>query len=75
MNNKRRAEIRKINMVLETILSDIERVKDEEELAYDNMPENLQYSDRGEASQEAIDCLEEVYNNMEEIIDLLEEVV
>lgn len=75
MNNKRRAEIRKIHMVLETILSDIERVKDEEELAYDNMPENLQYSDRGEASQEAIDCLEEVYNNMEEIIDLLEEVV
>ena len=62
-------------MVLETILSDIERVKGEEELAYDNMPENLQYSDRGEASQEAIDCLEEVYNNMEEIIDLLEEVV
>ena len=75
MNNKRRAEIRKIHMVLETILSDIERVKDEEEFAYDNMPENLQYSDRGEASQEAIDCLEEVYNNMEEIIDLLEEVV
>ena len=75
MNNKRRAEIRKIHMALETILSDIERVKDEEELAYDNMPENLQYSDRGEASQEAIDCLEEVYNNMEEIIDLLEEVV
>ena len=75
MNNKRRAEIRKIHKVLETILSDIERVKDEEELAYDNMPENLQYSDRGEASQEAIDCLEEVYNNMEEIIDLLEEVV
>lgn len=75
MNNKRRTEIRKIRMVLETILSDIERVKDEEELAYDNMPENLQYSDRGEASQEAIDCLEEVYNNMEEIIDLLEEVV
>ena len=75
MNKKRRAEIRKIHMVLETILSDIERVKGEEELAYDNMPENLQYSDRGEASQEAIDCLEEVYNNMEEIIDLLEEVV
>jgi hypothetical protein len=75
MNNKRRAEIRKIHMVLETILADIERVKGEEELAYDNMPENLQYSDRGEASQEAIDCLEEVYNNMEEIIDLLEEVV
>ena len=75
MNNKRRAEIRKIHMALETILVDIERVKGEEELAYDNMPENLQYSDRGEASQEAIDCLEEVYNNMEEIIDLLEEVV
>ena len=62
-------------MALETILADIERVKGEEELAYDNMPENLQYSDRGEASQEAIDYLEEVYNNMEEIIDLLEEVV
>ena len=75
MNNKRRAEIRKIHMALETILSDIERIKGEEELAYENMPENLQYSDRGEASQEAIDCLEEVYNNMEEIIDLLEEVV
>lgn len=53
---------------LEGIKSDIEMVLMDEEMAFDNMPEGLQYSMRGEASQEAQD-------NMNEAIDLIDEFI
>ncbi len=53
---------------LEGIKSDIEMVLMDEEMAFDNMPEGLQYSMRGEASQEAQD-------NMNEAIDAIDEFI
>ena len=38
------------------------------------MPENLQYSMRGEESQEAIDYMSEAVSNIEEAIDQLEDI-
>ena len=43
-------------------------------MVFDNMPENLQYSMRGEESQEAIDCMSEAISNLEEAIDQLNEI-
>lgn len=78
MNNQRRKELANIvNEVmcvenvsdikqLEGIKSDIEMVLMDEEWAFESMPENLQYSMRGEASQDAQD-------NMNEAIDAIDE--
>lgn len=80
MNNQRRKEL--VNIVsamenvftpidieeLEGIKSDIEMVLMDEEMAFENMPEGLQYSYRGEASQEA-------QNNMSEAIDFIDEFI
>ena len=59
---------------LEHVKSRLESVHTEEEMVFDNMPENLQYSMRGEESQEAIDCMSEAISNLEEAIDQLNEI-
>lgn len=80
MNNQRRKELTNIATAMENvstpidieelegIKSDIEMVLMDEEMAFDSMPENLQYSMRGEASQEAQD-------NMNEAIDLIDDFI
>lgn len=80
MNNQRRKELNNIVTAMENvstpvdieelegIKSDIEMVLMDEEMAFDNMPEGLQYSMRGEASQEAQD-------NMNEAIDAIDEFI
>lgn len=80
MNNQRRKELNNIAAAMENvstpvdieelegIKSDIEMVLMDEEMAFESMPENLQYSMRGEASQEAQD-------NMNEAIDLIDEFI
>lgn len=82
MNKARRKRIASVIHTLENIIDYdlIESVKDEledilyeEEDAYDNMPENLQYSIRGEESSDAIDSLQEAIDALEEAIDTLNE--
>lgn len=86
MNNKRRKKIRTMIRTLETIQTFanynlIESIKDEiedilweEQDAYDNMPENLQYSMRGEESSDAIDYLQEAVDKLDEAVDILNEI-
>ena len=75
MNNERRGRLRVIKTKLDDLYEQIESVKDDEEYAFDNMPENLQYSMRGEESQDAVDALDEALEKLEEVTDLLEGVV
>ena len=82
MNKSRRKRIASVIRTLESIIDYdlIESAKDEledilyeEEDAYDNMPENLQCSMRGEESSDAIDSLQEAIDVLEEAIDTLNE--
>ena len=75
MNKQRREELLKVKTVLESLGTALERIKDDEEFAYDNMPENLQYSMRGEESQDAINSLDEAIDNLNESISCIEEVI
>ena len=60
--------------IIESARDEIEDILWEEEDAYDNMPENLQYSMRGEESSEAIDNLQEAVDNLEEALNSLNEI-
>ena len=73
MNKQRREELLKVKTVLESLATTLERIKDDEEFAYDNMPENFQDSERADISQNAIDNLEYAVDSMEEVIDYLSE--
>lgn len=58
---------------IESIKDEIEDILWEEQDAYDNMPENLQYSMRGEESSDAIDSLQEAVDTLDEAIDIFNE--
>ena len=71
MNRTRREAIDDLIEQLENIQQQIEALKDEEQTAYDNLPETLQYSERGETITEAIDNLESAESSVEEAIGYL----
>ncbi len=75
MNNNRRKEIKRISAALNELYNELEKVKDDEEFAFDSMPEGLQYSMRGEESQDAISSLDEASQYLSDAIDSLEEIV
>lgn len=71
MNNQRRKEIAKAVSLMEEITEILSYVKDEEEMSYDNFPESLQNSIKGEEMQEWIDRLETAVDTIQEQIDEL----
>lgn len=75
MNKVRRANIKETVGLIERVKSVLESILDEEQDYYDNIPENLQSSQRAEDSEDAISNLEDAISNLEEAIGNLEEVV
>jgi polyhydroxyalkanoate synthesis regulator phasin len=73
MNNKRRESITKLIGQIDDLKSQIETLTEEEQDAYDNMPESLQGGDKGDAAQTAIDALESAVGSLEEAVGSLEE--
>lgn len=76
MNNVRRAMIKKLietlqAIDLETPKSDLEQIKDEESESFENMPDGLKQSDRGQASETAVSTLEDAFNELESAFDAL----
>lgn len=72
MNKDRRDRIAKIKEALEDLRGQIEDLQLEEREAFDNMPESLQQSERGQASEAAADALQSAYDAADEAITNLE---
>lgn len=68
MNNDRRKEINKAISLLQEAMSILEATHSEEQEYYDNMPENLQSSERGESAEMAADNLYNACVSVEEAI-------
>lgn len=75
MNKARRKNLATIIETLEAMKSSLEDVRDEEESAFDNLPESIQESERGETMQEIVDALYDACDSLEETIDSLNEIV
>lgn len=52
----------------------LENVKDEEQEAYDNLPENFQNGERGEEMQGYIDMLEEAYGYLDDAESVVDQI-
>lgn len=72
MNKQRRAQIDALIKTLETLKGQVEDAMNEadsiatdERDYFDNMPENMQQGDRGQAAEQAADQLEEARSNLE----------
>ena len=73
MNNQRRMKLKKIVKALQDVIYAIEVVKDEEEDYMNNIPENLQGSDRYSRAEEVCEYLEDAISDIESAIDNIEE--
>lgn len=71
MNNTRRKAIMKIAERLEELKTDFELLRDEEQEAFDNLPEGIQESERGEHMENIIYNMEEVLENLESAFDTM----
>jgi hypothetical protein len=69
MNDFRRKRLDYLKDKLADICDEIEIIREEEENAFDNLPESLQESERGEAIQHAVYQLEEISDNLQQIIE------
>ena len=72
MNKQRRAIINRIINTLYELRSDVETVQDEEQTAFDNLPESMQESAKGEAMQDNADSLSDALDMIDEAIESLE---
>ena len=52
----------------------LEEVRDDEQDAFDNLPEGLQYSERGDLMQEAVDNLDVAIDTLDDVLSSLESV-
>lgn len=69
MNAKRRKELEKVIELIEDAKNKLEALKDEEQEAFDNMPESLQYSEKGERMEEIISNLDDSLSDLESAIE------
>ena len=71
MNKERRKRLAAAVSKLEEVKESMEALCEEEQDAYDNLPESLQDSERGEQMSDCIDALGEAVSDLEGIIDTL----
>ena len=81
MNDTRRRRINELktqidfaNKQLKEASKKLSSILNEEQDAFDNMPEGLQSSYRGMCSEDAIDNMEDATDKLEEVIELLNDI-
>ena len=73
MNKQRRKEIAKAIDLIEQAREILEAVQEEEQEAFDNMPESIQNTERGETMEKYISTIEDFLDNLD--TDNLQEIV
>lgn len=66
MNKEKREKLSAAKALLEKAESIVDAVKDREQDDFDNMPESLQYSERGKSMEEAVDYLADALSSIGE---------
>ena len=74
MNSNRRKRLRALCSKLQDIIAELDLLIEEEQDAFDNMPESLQDSERGEQMQEYIDTMETAKDEIDSTVSELEQV-
>lgn len=75
MNKSRRKQIENIQSRILDLKDELETVRNEEQEAYDNLPESFQDGEKGEKMNNALENLDYAYSSLEEIEEYLEEAI
>lgn len=69
MNKQRRLKLSEAHSLLGKAVSIVEQVKDDEQNSFENLPENLQSSERGEVMEEAVNELQMAIDSISDAIE------
>lgn len=75
MNKQRRNRLQKVIDQLGELKEEVSSICEEEQEAYDNMPESLKDGERGSQMYDNISTLEDQESNFDELIENLQEVI
>jgi hypothetical protein len=75
MNDARRKTHKSILSTMFDNVAELESLRDEEQEYFDNMPEGIQNSEKGEKAQEVIDALSTLIDGLEEGLNSVEDAV
>lgn len=75
MNQERRNTLEQISETIGELIAQAEELLEQETEAYDNLPESIQNSNRGESMQTAIDALESMQSSLEEAADRIDDIL
>ena len=71
MNNIRRLQIKRIIQLIEQAQSILDEVFDDEQAAFDNMPDNFQQSSKGEQIEDNLDNIQNAMDLIGDVRDIL----
>ena len=74
MNKPRRKKLEKSYNLIDEAMEIIEEVRDEEQEAYDNLPESFQNGERGEEMSGYIEMLEEATGYLDDTKSVMAEI-
>ena len=69
MNKQRREKLSEAHTLLDKAVGIVEQARDEEQDSFDNLPDSLQGSERGEMLEEAVDELQTAIDSINDAID------
>lgn len=71
MNKQRKQRFEEVAASLEEAKDILGDIQQEEQEAFDNLPEGLQISERGEKMQEYIDLMDDCNDKIDDVIDFV----
>ena len=74
MNKQRRQQLAEASALLAQAQEIIESVKNDEQEAHDNLPDSIQYGEKGQQMEEYIGTLDEAYGQCEEVLSVIDEI-
>ena len=75
MNEERRKALREAISLLDEVRGKVKTQKEDEQSAFDALPENMQGGEKGEAMEAAIPQLDEAVNELETAISSIEQAI
>jgi len=73
MNKARREQVKKVVDYIESAYIMLDGIKDDEEYAFNNLPDGIQESERGEIMEQNVDTMDDCINELWDIVDALNE--
>lgn len=73
MNKNRRERLERIASEMDELRSQLESLRDEEQDAFDNTPDSLRESDKGQETEAGLDTLNNAVDELESLADALRE--